>query len=97
MQQYNFPTIIYCGQGAVEAFAKTLGDTPIRISVLGCPVNGPGEAREADIGVAGGRHEGFIYRRGVQVRKVTEGELLPALKEEVHRFLEEQKRVALQQ
>lgn len=73
----------------VEEFAKTLGKTPIRITVLGCPVNGPGEAREADIGVAGGRQVGFIYRRGVQVRKVSEDELLPALKEEVLRFLEE--------
>jgi (E)-4-hydroxy-3-methylbut-2-enyl-diphosphate synthase len=75
----------------VEQFAATLGKQPIRISVLGCPVNGPGEAREADIGVAGGRHEGFIYRRGVQVRKVKENELLPALKEEVLRFLDDQK------
>ena len=75
----------------VEEYAKTLGKTPIRITVLGCPVNGPGEAREADIGVAGGRHQGFIYRRGVQVRKVGENELLPALKEEVERFLEEER------
>lgn len=74
----------------VEEYAKTLGDVPIRISVLGCPVNGPGEARESDIGVAGGRHEGFIYRRGVQVRKVVESELLTALKEEVAKFLAEQ-------
>lgn len=75
----------------VEKYAKTLGKTPIRITVLGCPVNGPGEAREADIGVAGGRHVGFIYRRGVQVRKCAESELLPALKEEVERFLEEER------
>ena len=75
----------------VEEFAKTLGKTPIRITVLGCPVNGPGEAREADIGVAGGRQVGFIYRRGVQVRKCAENELLPALKEEVARFLAEER------
>ena len=74
----------------VEEYAKTLGDVPIRISVLGCPVNGPGEAREADIGVAGGRQQGFIYRRGVQVRKVKEHELLPAMKEEVQKFLADQ-------
>lgn len=73
----------------VEEFAKTLGKEPIRISVLGCAVNGPGEAREADIGLAGGRHQAFIYRRGVQVRRVKEGEMLTALKEEVVRFLEE--------
>jgi len=74
----------------VEAFARTLGPRPVRISVLGCPVNGPGEAREADIGLAGGRGMGFLYRRGVQVRKVPEGEMLAALKEEVLRFLEEE-------
>ncbi|MFQ5507483.1 MAG: flavodoxin-dependent (E)-4-hydroxy-3-methylbut-2-enyl-diphosphate synthase [Planctomycetota bacterium] len=76
----------------VEEFARTLGKRPIRISVLGCPVNGPGEAREADIGLAGGRGEGFIYRRGVQVRKVKEHEMLDALKVEVRRFLEEEDR-----
>jgi (E)-4-hydroxy-3-methylbut-2-enyl-diphosphate synthase len=74
----------------VEKYAKTLGQTPIKITVLGCAVNGPGEAREADIGVAGGRGEGFIYRRGEQVRKVPEAELLQAMKEEVERFLEEE-------
>ncbi len=75
----------------VEAFAKTLGPAPIRISVLGCPVNGPGEAREADIGLAGGRGIGYIYRRGELVRKVKEDEMLPALKEEVRKFLEEER------
>jgi len=73
----------------IEAFAKGLGKRPIRISVLGCPVNGPGEAREADIGLAGGRGVGYIYRRGVQVRKVEEHEMLEAVKEEILKFLEE--------
>ncbi len=73
----------------IEAFAKGLGKRPIRISVLGCPVNGPGEAREADIGLAGGRGVGYIYRRGVQVRKVEEHEMLEAVKEEIMKFLEE--------
>ncbi|PIE22596.1 MAG: 4-hydroxy-3-methylbut-2-en-1-yl diphosphate synthase [Planctomycetota bacterium] len=78
----------------VEAFAKTLGQTPIKITVLGCAVNGPGEAREADIGVAGGRGLGFIYRRGEQIRRVPESELLQAMKEEVAHFLKEEEEAA---
>ena len=74
----------------VESFAKTLGKRPIKITVLGCAVNGPGEAREADIGIAGARGQGFIYRRGVQVRKVKESELLGAMKEEVATFFAEE-------
>ncbi|MEZ5988236.1 MAG: flavodoxin-dependent (E)-4-hydroxy-3-methylbut-2-enyl-diphosphate synthase [Planctomycetota bacterium] len=73
----------------VEAYVKTLGKRPIKITVLGCIVNGPGEAREADIGIAGGREQGLVYRRGVLIRKVPEDRLLEALKEEVERFLAE--------
>mgnify|MGYP002713145227 CR=1 FL=1 len=74
----------------VEKYAKTLGKRPIKITVLGCIVNGPGEAREADIGIAGGRDQGLVYRRGELIRKVPQSGLLAALKEEVERFFEEQ-------
>ena len=50
---------------------------------MGCAVNGPGEAREADLGVAGGNGEGLIFKKGQIVRKVAEAELLPALLHEV--------------
>lgn len=56
---------------------------PIKVSVLGCAVNGPGEAREADIGIAGARGEGLLFRYGEIVRKVPETELLDALKQEI--------------
>ena len=56
---------------------------PLRIALMGCAVNGPGEAREADIALAGGKGEGLIYRRGKLVRKVPEAEMLAALKEEI--------------
>ena len=49
---------------------------PIKVSVLGCAVNGPGEAREADIGIAGARGEGMLFRYGEMIRKVPEAELL---------------------
>jgi len=56
---------------------------PIKVSVLGCAVNGPGEAREADIGIAGARGEGMLFRYGEMIRKVPEHELLAELKKEI--------------
>lgn len=52
---------------------------PIKVAVMGCVVNGPGEAREADIGIAGGDGWGLIFEKGVQVEKLPYDELLPAL------------------
>jgi len=60
--------------------------TPIKISVLGCVVNGPGEAREADIGIAAGNGKGVIYRNGEIVRHVLEADMVDALLEEVGRW-----------
>ena len=58
-------------------------DLDIKVAVMGCVVNGPGEAREADIGIAGGIGEGLLIKKGEIVRKVPENELLPALKYEL--------------
>lgn len=58
-------------------------DKRITVAVMGCAVNGPGEAREADVGIAGGKGEGLIFRRGVVVRKVPEEFLADALIEEI--------------
>ncbi len=55
----------------------------IKVAVMGCVVNGPGEAREADIGIAGGQGEGLLIRRGEIVKKLPESELLPALRQEL--------------
>ena len=55
----------------------------IKVAVMGCVVNGPGEAREADIGIAGGRQEGLLIRRGEVVRKVPEDQILDTLKYEL--------------
>src|SRR3954466_4661174 len=57
--------------------------TPVKVSVLGCVVNGPGEAREADIGIAAGNGKGVIFRNGEIVRNVLEAEMVDALLEEV--------------
>jgi len=58
-------------------------DLDIKVAVMGCAVNGPGEAREADIGIAGGNGEGLLIKRGEIIRKVPEEELLQALREEL--------------
>ena len=63
----------------------------IKVAVMGCVVNGPGEAKEADLGVAGGIGEGLLIRKGKIVKKLPESELLPALKEELDRMVEEKK------
>ena len=59
---------------------------PITVAVMGCAVNGPGEAREADIGVAGGEGEGLIFKKGKIVRKVPESRLLEELFHEIEKL-----------
>lgn len=61
-------------------------DKDIKVAVMGCAVNGPGEAREADIGVAGGIGEGLIFKKGEILRKVKEDEIIPALMEEIEKL-----------
>lgn len=71
--------------GKVEKLVEDI-DLDIKVAVMGCAVNGPGEAKEADIGIAGGRGEGLLIRKGEVIRKVPEEELLSALKEELEKF-----------
>lgn len=66
----------------VESYIEKI-KVPIKVSVLGCAVNGPGEAREADIGIAGARGEGMLFRYGEMIRKVPEAELVNELKKEI--------------
>ena len=68
----------------VERRIAKLGK-PLRIAVMGCVVNGPGEAQEADYGIAGGKGIGLIYRKGQMVRRVKEEEMVEALFEEIRR------------
>lgn len=72
----------------VEAYFQRLG-YPITVAVMGCVVNGPGEAREADIGIAGGKGKGAIFRKGQVVRVVPEDQFLTALIEEGHKVIQE--------
>ena len=69
---------------------KMVEDYPLdlKLAVMGCVVNGPGEAREADLGIAGGIGEGLLIKKGEIIRKVPENELLQALKEELDHWSE---------
>lgn len=68
--------------GKVEKLVEDY-DLNIKVAVMGCVVNGPGEAKEADIGIAGGIGEGLLIKKGKVVKKLPESELLKALKEEL--------------
>jgi len=59
---------------------------PLKVAIMGCVVNGPGEAREADVGMAGGKGSGLIFRKGEPIRKVAESKIVEALIEEVRRL-----------
>jgi len=74
----------------VDEFLKTI-DEPIRVAVMGCEVNGPGEARDADIGLAAGRAMGVIFRKGKILKRVTEAEMLDELKIEILRAAEDKR------
>ena len=71
--------------GLANKVENMVEDIPldIKVAVMGCVVNGPGEAKEADIGIAGGKGEGLLIRKGEVVKKVPESELLDALREEL--------------
>ncbi|HLJ97635.1 MAG TPA: flavodoxin-dependent (E)-4-hydroxy-3-methylbut-2-enyl-diphosphate synthase [Gemmataceae bacterium] len=72
-------------EGIIAKLEKRLAGrkTPVKVSVLGCVVNGPGEAREADLGIAAGNGKGVIFKRGEIIRHVQESEMVDALMEEI--------------
>ena len=93
LQQYG-PVLISCPtcgrtqvnliEMAQEVESRLEGlKKPIRVAVMGCAVNGPGEAREADFGIAGGKGTGLLFRKGKVIRSVPESELIDALMEEI--------------
>ena len=76
---------------AVEEKMLPFSNLNIHVAVMGCEVNGPGEARAADLGVAGGKGIGLIFKRGEIIRKVPEAGIVDALMEEVKKFAAEKK------
>ena len=70
----------------VEEYLKTI-DKPITVAVMGCAVNGPGEARNADIGIAGGIKEGLIFKKGEIIKKVPQENIVEELKKEIENMI----------
>lgn len=83
-----------CGRTQVDliGLAEEVGERlkgctkPISVAVMGCVVNGPGEASDADVGVACGRGVGMVFRHGEIIRKVPEDQIVDALMEEIDRL-----------
>ena len=101
LREYG-PTLISCptcGRTRINleklalTVEKKLADItePITVAVMGCVVNGPGEAREADVGIAGGIGEGLLFRKGEILRKVREDEIVDELFKEIDKILTERK------
>lgn len=74
----------------VDSFISTLPHN-IKVAVMGCVVNGPGEAREADIGISGGKNVGVVFKKGRIIRKVSYNELFSVFQEELAQLLQEVK------
>ena len=100
LREYG-PTLIACptcgrtsidlAQIAADVEARLAGvSRPIQVAVMGCVVNGPGEAREADVGIAGGRGEGLVFRKGEVLRCVPEDQLVTELFKEIDAILREE-------
>ena len=70
----------------VEEFLKSI-EADITVAVMGCAVNGPGEAREADIGIAGGIKEGLLFKKGKIIKKVRQEEIVEVLKKEILKMI----------
>ena len=71
--------------GLANQVQNMVEDIPLdlKVAVMGCVVNGPGEAKEADIGIAGGKGEGLLIKKGEVIRKMPEDQLLSVLREEL--------------
>ena len=93
----NYPTLVACPtcgrtQVDVQSLARKVMDylettnKPIHVAVMGCVVNGPGEAKNADIGIAGGNHEYVIFKKDKVIKKVPEDIAFETLKEEIDKF-----------
>src|SRR6266705_3136786 len=80
-------------EGIIAKLEKRLAGrtTAVKVSVLGCVVNGPGEAREADLGIAAGKGKGVIFKRGEIIRHVLEHEMVDALMEEIEKWEKEER------
>jgi len=79
--------LIKIAELAEERFSEI--DVPIKIAIMGCAVNGPGEAREADIGIAGGKNEFLLFSKGEIIKKIPQEKAFDVLEQEINKFVEE--------
>lgn len=75
----------------IESFLTTI-DCDINVAIMGCAVNGPGEAKHADIAIAGGKQEGLLIKKGVVIEKLPQDEIVERLKQEIRSFAAEPKK-----
>jgi (E)-4-hydroxy-3-methylbut-2-enyl-diphosphate synthase len=96
---YKKPTLIACPTcgrtqydmfpivNEIENYLDTLKNTSIKVAIMGCVVNGPGEARDADIGIAGGVNDALLIKKGQIIRKIKQDEIVNVLKEEINNLI----------
>ncbi|MFA6375181.1 MAG: flavodoxin-dependent (E)-4-hydroxy-3-methylbut-2-enyl-diphosphate synthase [Bacilli bacterium] len=77
--QYNMIPIV----NEIEKFLDTLGNVSIKVAIMGCAVNGPGEAMDADIGIAGGVNSALLFKKGVIIKKIPQEDIIEELKKEI--------------
>ena len=83
-------TVIYGAEGIGKTtLAAQFPNLDIKVAVMGCVVNGPGEAKEADLGIAGGIGEGLLIKKGQIIRKIPEAEFIPTLRYELEHWNEQ--------
>lgn len=98
---FNIPTLVSCPTcgrlqyemfGIIEEIEKYLQDkkSNIHIAIMGCPVNGPGEAKMADIGLAGGKDGGILFKKGEIIKTIHQDEMIEELKKEIDLFILEE-------
>lgn len=72
----------------IEDYLETLGNRKLKVAIMGCAVNGPGEAAEADIGIAGGRNGALLFKKGKIIRRIEEKDITTELKKEIAAMIE---------
>lgn len=81
--QYDMQPVVQ----EIERFLDSLGNVEIKVAIMGCAVNGPGEAKDADIGIAGGSNGALLFRKGEVIRRLSAEEIITVLKQEITAFI----------
>lgn len=85
--QYNMLPIL----NEIDSFLENFPNANIKVAIMGCVVNGPGEAKDADIGIAGGIGEALLFKKGIIIKKIKEDNIISELKQEIIKMINEEK------